>query len=586
MKKLCVLLLIYSLLPLSVWAEKSGKEAYEISCQTCHGTNGVSGKDHLSGPNLTILKKEYFLEQFKAILNGKRKGPGAISMLKTLKESKLSDKEIMAAAQYALKLPESKPNHKNFGAANKGKVKYAACIHCHGDKAQGYSNPGLPAPRLAGQPDFYIVDMLKSFKAKQRGNDTTGGMQMQAMSMITEEDMKNIAAYIRSLEPKPAKKQIDNLTYRAYQGNWNKLPDFSKIEHIKDGMLNGGIIDIKAAELKNNFAMIFEGTLKIPQNDTYTFFLSSDDGSEMFINGKKIISNDGIHPVSKVHFKNLKLKKSTVPIKVTYFDGGGETALNISWRQGKKGKNVSLSTTGGGKKGSSNAPSVLLEPKNGEAVVFRNFMNIPNSRSIAVGYPEKTHIIYNAANMSLASFWKNAFVDAGNMFHSRGTKHIFSGSTTVKVGNDAQFALLSSAESIWPMEQNRDNSKRRVGLLRFKGYKLDAKRYPTFMYTLNEISFEDFFKPVDSNGTGIIRRVEVFTPQDRQDLWFRAAVGYISQESGLFNVEDKYKIKAEEGKLRKFGKIQELMLPVKFNNGKASIKVTYLFNESGLGGNK
>lgn len=588
MKKLCVVLLICSILPLSVFAEKSGKQAYEISCQTCHGANGAGGNDHLGGPNLTILKKEYFLEQFKAILDSKRKGPGTVNMLKTLKESKLSDKEIMAAAQYALKLPEAKPNHKKFGDAKKGKDKYIACVHCHGDKAQGYTNPGLPAPRLVGQPDFYIVDMLKSFKAKHRGNDTPGGMQMQAMSMTvpTEEDMKNVAAYIRSFEPKPAKKQITDLTYKVYQGKWNKLPDFSKIKHVKDGMLNGGIIDIKAAEMKNNFAMVFEGKLMTPKDDTYTFFLSSDDGSALYINGKRIINNDGVHPPSKVHVKTIKLKKGLVPIKVTYFEAGGGEELNLSWRQGKKGKSVGLSTTGGGKKGSSSAPPVVIEPQNGEAVVLRNFMNIPNARSIAVGYPEKTHIIYNAANMSLASFWKNAFVDAGEMFHGRGTKHIFSGSTTVKVSNDAQFALLPNAESAWPLDQNRNNSQRRVGLLRFKGYKLDAKRYPTFMYTLNEISFEDFFKPIDSNGSGLVRQVTVVSPQDRGDLWYRAAAGYISKEGDSYNIEGQYKLKVEGAKLRSFGKIKELMLPVKFNNGKASVKVTYLFNESGLGGNE
>ena len=55
-------------------AEKSGKEAYEISCKACHGDNGGGGKDHLQGPNLTILKDVYAKEQFKLILDGKRKG--------------------------------------------------------------------------------------------------------------------------------------------------------------------------------------------------------------------------------------------------------------------------------------------------------------------------------------------------------------------------------------------------------------------------------------------------------------------------------------------------------------------------------
>ena len=77
-----ILLLICSL---SLYAEKSGKEAYKLSCVQCHGENGAGGAKHLEGPNLTILKDAYFKEQFKAFLDGKRKGPGTVNMLRILK---------------------------------------------------------------------------------------------------------------------------------------------------------------------------------------------------------------------------------------------------------------------------------------------------------------------------------------------------------------------------------------------------------------------------------------------------------------------------------------------------------------------
>ena len=186
----------------TAYAEKDGKAAYDISCKACHGENGAGGKDFGQGPNLTILKDDYAKAQFKAILDGKRKGPGTVTMLKALKDSKLSDKEIQKALEYALKLKEAKPTHKGgFGDATQGQARYALCATCHGQKGEGNVNPAIPAPRLAGQPDFYIFDSIKSFKAGHRGNDTPLGMQMKGMSMTlaTDADIKNVAAYIRKL---------------------------------------------------------------------------------------------------------------------------------------------------------------------------------------------------------------------------------------------------------------------------------------------------------------------------------------------------------------------------------------------------
>jgi uncharacterized protein len=209
MKKVCITLIAIFAIALPAFAEKSGKEAYELSCKACHGDNGAGGKDFGQGPNLTILKPEYAKAQFKAILDGKRKGPGTVNMLKTLKDSKLSEKEIQAAMEYAIKLPKAKSNHKNIGDAKIGKTKFLLCATCHGQKGEGYVNPAIPAPRIAGQADFYIVDQIKSFKAGHRGNDTPGGMQMKAMSgmLVTENDMKNVAAYLKSLGEQETKSE-------------------------------------------------------------------------------------------------------------------------------------------------------------------------------------------------------------------------------------------------------------------------------------------------------------------------------------------------------------------------------------------
>ena len=579
MRKTSVAFLVLFLSLGLAYAEKSGKEAYKLSCVQCHGENGAGGKDFLQGPNLTILKDKYFKEQFKAILDGKRKGPGTVNMLKILKESKLSDKEIMAAAEYAMKLPRAGANHKKFGDAKKGKVHYTTkCIHCHGMRGEGYSNPALPAPRLLGQSDFYIVDQIKSFKAGHRDTGTPANMQMKAMSnlLVTEDDMKDVAAYLRSLDDfKPS--DISNLTYKVYQGKWKNLPDFSKLKHSKDGSLPNGLMDIKASEMKDNFAMVFEGRLNIPKDGQYTLSLSSDDGSKLYIDGKLLNSNDGIHPPSKVVNKKIKLKKGTVALKVEFFEAGGGEELNVSW-SGPGFKNRGLSTTGGKKnKKGGGGPPIPLEPNKvaGEAKLFRNFIKGASSRSIAVGYPEGTHIVFDATNMNLAVMWKGKYLDAFAMWHGRGTGHMEPQGDPVAIGKEPQVGLLASPESQFP-DLSRKSNEIRKSDLRFRGYSLDKKRYPTFMYSLKDIRFEDFFKPIDANGTGILRTVTA-NASGVSNLWFRVAVDNISEADGAFIVGGRYKVKAEGAKVRAYGNLQELIIPFNFSNNQAAVNIQYLF---------
>jgi cbb3-type cytochrome c oxidase subunit III len=74
----------------------------------------------------------------------------------------------------------------------KGEASYTAvCAACHG--ADG--NSGSPAnPKLAQQHPDYIVKQLQEFKSGKRANAIMSGM----VAALSEDDMKNIAAYVGS----------------------------------------------------------------------------------------------------------------------------------------------------------------------------------------------------------------------------------------------------------------------------------------------------------------------------------------------------------------------------------------------------
>ena len=78
--------------------------------------------------------------------------------------------------------------------AAKGAELYKQCIACHGDKGQG--NPDQKAPRIAGQHDWYIAKQIQDIKA---GVTRKNPVMIPFVSKLTEQDMKDLAAYISKL---------------------------------------------------------------------------------------------------------------------------------------------------------------------------------------------------------------------------------------------------------------------------------------------------------------------------------------------------------------------------------------------------
>lgn len=68
------------------------------------------------------------------------------------------------------------------------------------------------------------------------------------------------------------------------------------------------------------FAIDYTGFFWIEQEGEYHFFLTSDDGSRLYIDGKKVIDNDGIHPAEMKDGK-IKLKHGKHFLHVQYFQG-------------------------------------------------------------------------------------------------------------------------------------------------------------------------------------------------------------------------------------------------------------------------
>ena len=78
--------------------------------------------------------------------------------------------------------------------AVKGAELFKQCILCHGEKGDGV--PAQKAPRIAGQHDWYLVKQLQDIKA---GVTRKNPVMIPFVSKLSEQDMKDLAAYISKL---------------------------------------------------------------------------------------------------------------------------------------------------------------------------------------------------------------------------------------------------------------------------------------------------------------------------------------------------------------------------------------------------
>ena len=82
--------------------------------------------------------------------------------------------------------------------------------------------------------------------------------------------------------------------------------------------------------------LTYKGYINIPEDGIYSFYLSSDDGSMLYIDGKQVIDNDGLHAPGEVTGQ-AALKQGYHPIEVQYFDhGGGSINLKVCDNNGKE----------------------------------------------------------------------------------------------------------------------------------------------------------------------------------------------------------------------------------------------------------
>ena len=170
----------------------------ETACVACHGAGAAAAQAAPNFPKLDGQHAEYLEKQLREYKSGKRKTQVMAPIITALKKQQISG----MATHFAKQTP-ARGVAQNPQLAAAGKALYEegnratgvpGCVGCHLPDGAGHER----YPRLAGQPQAYIVQQLTDFKSGTRSNDRAHVMRAVA-GRLTDEEIRAVAEYLAGL---------------------------------------------------------------------------------------------------------------------------------------------------------------------------------------------------------------------------------------------------------------------------------------------------------------------------------------------------------------------------------------------------
>ena len=136
--------------------------------------------------------------------------------------------------------------------------------------------------------------------------------------------------------PQPAeivKEPKQGLIYKYYEGLWSNVPDFDKLESVKEDIVY--FCDVTKSERNELFGMRFSGYINVPQTGVYRFYAMYNDGCNIEVGKHQVLKSKNriIDDAVKKETIGIPvvLEKGMHSIKVDYFQRIDHAVLELDW---------------------------------------------------------------------------------------------------------------------------------------------------------------------------------------------------------------------------------------------------------------
>jgi alpha-L-fucosidase len=208
-------------------------------------------------------------------------------------------------------------------------------------------------PAIGAEQDIFISSMPVTLSSEQNRVDiryTIDGSKPSQKSLVYQQPLLiNATSTIKAqsyrngrpvsevaerkfmqVAPRPADKistLLPGLRFDYYEGDWDSLPDFSKLQSLKSGAM--ATFDFSPRLNQEHFAFVYTGYVHILQQGVYSFYTDSDDGSRLYIGDTLVVDNDGLHGRQEKQGA-VALSTGYHALRVLYFDKSGGDELHVS----------------------------------------------------------------------------------------------------------------------------------------------------------------------------------------------------------------------------------------------------------------
>lgn len=168
--------------------------------------------------------------------------------------------------------------------------------------------------------------------------EKSGGQELQISWSGPDFEQQDIAAAIvttdtdgndsSSINAPPTTPAVDGIAYEYFEGTWAALPDFATLTPVKTGIVED--FSLEPALTEDFFALRYSTQIVIPDDGTYTFYTTSDDGSQLFVNTQLVVDNNGLHAPAESQ-GTIDLTAGTHDVVVTVFENTGGQSLEVLW---------------------------------------------------------------------------------------------------------------------------------------------------------------------------------------------------------------------------------------------------------------
>lgn len=348
---------------------------------------------------------------------------------------------------------------------------------------------------------------------------------------------------------------LSDLSYKIYKGKFEKEPDFLKLTPEEQG--SAVIITTDVNKIDNEFIIRYSGILTVKEAGEYNFRLNASGGGGMLRINKQVVVPETGWGTGKINLPEGKL-----PFELLYskFVSWNKAALGLAIAgPGIREYLLSNSHTSGDE-----VPDPILVEATTNTTL-RSFMDIKGSERIThainVGSPQQLHYTYDLDWGMIVQAWRGHFLDATPMWHDRGDGSSRPAGTILYFGAPNFFIEnLSTVQSPWVRDTAGSS-------FRTKGYSMDEKDRPTFMYLIAGIEVTDATTILE-NGEGLRREINV--KNAAANCYARLAEGKNIElvSDGFYLVDDKsYYLRIDDTGsatpfIRDINGRKELLIPV------------------------